>query len=279
MSDTKKTDDATEGAKTDETAPKDAPKALTREDLEKPPEDMTRDELVATIRRAELAESIDLRMSGPKLLAALLELAPQLAPPPPPEEVKKAADLEELAKRAEEGDDDAAAALKEISEVEAAEQRGALMLQKQLEDAAPALDWLAGFGFKADPRDMKREALLEALLAIAAYPEEPPSSAIALAAASYLGIAMELVGAENREIVNDHRRAVVRALEENRKQAKNAAPRVRFYRVERTARYVRDSVVYTLHAGATVSSAEYPIEELRKQGVPLIEIAAPRAGG
>jgi hypothetical protein len=257
-----------------EPAPSDEPE-VTRASLEKLPEAMNRDELVALIRRAKLAEQIDLRLSAPKLLAALFDRRADLRPPPDPEVAKAAADRDELAKRAEEGDDDAAAALAEIDEREAAEQRAALGFARELERAKPALPWLSGFGFTADPSTMARAKLLEALLAAAGTLEEPPS-AVREAAERYLALAMAIVGEENREIVLAHRQGVISAVEAER-STKATTPKVRHYRVERAARYVRDGVVYNLGAGVTVTSKEYSIEELKKQGVPLAEIAAPRS--
>lgn len=249
---------------------------VTRAALEKLPEAMTRDELVALIRRAKLAEQIDLRLSAAKLRDALFALRPDLAPPPDPESAKLQADLEELATRAEEGDDDAAAALRELREREDAMTRASRDYAEALKRAEPALPWLAGFGFKRDPQDMERGKLLEALLAVAGSLEEPPSS-IRDAAGDYLALAMASIGGEEREIVHAHREAVLRAIEAERRNPKATGPR--YYTVERFAKYVREGSIFSLNAGITICDQHYDIPEMRRQGVPLVEVAPPKVGG
>ena len=262
----------------DTTTPTDtaADDTVARDELEKPPEAMTRDELVALIRRAKLAEQIDLRLSAAKLRDALFALRPDLAPPPDPELAKLQADLEELAARAEEGDDDAAAALRELREREDAMTKASRDYAEALKRAEPALPWLAGFGFKRDPQDMDRGKLLEALLAVAGSLEEPPST-IRDAAGDYLALAMASIGGEEREIVHAHREAVLRAIEAERRNPKATGPR--YYTVERFAKYVREGSIFSLNAGITICDQHYDIPEMRRQGVPLVEVAPPKAGG
>lgn len=47
---------------------------------------------------------------------------------------------------------------------------------------------------------------------------------------------------------------------------------VQHFRVERFARWVKDGVVYQLRAGSFVSTMSHPVDELRAQGVPLVEV-------
>ncbi len=47
-----------------------------------------------------------------------------------------------------------------------------------------------------------------------------------------------------------------------------------YYRVERLAKYVLASVIHTLEAGQVIDAAQYDVVEMRKQGVPLVEITA-----
>lgn len=47
---------------------------------------------------------------------------------------------------------------------------------------------------------------------------------------------------------------------------------VQHFRVERFARWVKEGVVYQLRAGSFVSTMSHPVDELRAQGVPLVEV-------
>lgn len=50
--------------------------------------------------------------------------------------------------------------------------------------------------------------------------------------------------------------------------------RVRYYRVDRLAKYCTGGYVYTLNAGSIVSTTSHDLADVRAQGVPLTEVDA-----
>lgn len=236
------------------------------------PEEMKLDELRAFVRAESLDAKIDLRRNKATILEELFALRPDLAPPPTPEESEE----EELRAKAKEGDEGAAEELDEIERRRREQLEAERAFAEVYAATKPARPWLEARGYPVDIRHVSVAGLVDALFRLAASLDEPPED-LNDALEAWIGLAMSRLDPETRERVIAHREATIRAFEADAIDRATRPTGPEYFIVERRAVFVVDGYVQTLAQGSTVSTTSHDVEELRRQGVPLLRCTSDQA--